>query len=187
LIPAILALRPQARALLLHAPLATFLGSVARKEIEGRAWVRELMWKLIRLGQAQRFGFSEEELYRHSDLQVAALGWLAQQGLFADLAAAHGDRLRTLDSETLNARPVETMTALGTLFGIELDAAAIVAGPAFQRHSKTQGEFAAPDRAAQQAGGLALHAREIAMVAEWAEAVAAHAAVPLTLPAPLLA
>jgi hypothetical protein len=120
-------------------------------------------------------------------LQVAALGWLAQQGLFADLAAAHGDRLRTLDSETLNARPVETMTALGTLFGIELDAAAIVAGPAFQRHSKTQSKFGAPDRAAERADGLALHAREIAMVAEWAEAVAAHAAIPLTLPAPLLA
>lgn len=186
LIPAIFALRPQARALLLHAPLATYLGSVARKEIEGRAWVRELMWKLIRLGQAQRFGFSEEELYRHSDLQVAALGWLAQQALFADLAAAHGNGLRTLDSETLTSRPVETMTALGKLFGIDLDAAAVVAGPAFQRHSKTQSEFGAPDRAAEQAGGLALHAREIAMVVEWTKAVADHAAVPLTLPAPLL-
>ena len=53
LIPAILALRPESRALLLHAPLEAFLGSVARKEIEGRAWVRELMWKLIRLGLAR--------------------------------------------------------------------------------------------------------------------------------------
>jgi hypothetical protein len=187
LIPAILALRPEARALLLHAPLATFLGSVARKEIEGRAWVRELMWKLIRLGQAQRFGFSEEELYRHSDLQVAALGWLAQQALFGDLATAHGDRLRSLDSETLTAHPVESIAALGTLFGIELDAAAVVAGPAFQRHSKTQGTFGASERAVEQASGLATHAREIAMVVEWATAVAGHAGVPLSLPAPLLA
>src|SRR5688500_4793887 len=59
IIPAIIAMRPETRALLLHAPLEAFLGSVARKEIEGRAWVRELMWKLIRLGQAERFGFSE--------------------------------------------------------------------------------------------------------------------------------
>ncbi len=186
LIPTILALRPDARALLLHAPLRTFLGSVARKEIEGRAWVRELMWKLIRLGLAERFGFSEEELYRQSDLQVAALGWLAQQALFADLAALHGDRVRTLDSDALTERPAECLEALGDLFGIDLDATEIVAGPAFQQHSKTQSEFGPAERAADHASGLALHAREIGIVIEWAHAVADHAAVPLTLPAPLL-
>lgn len=187
MIPAILALRPDARAVLLHAPLEAFLGSVARKEIEGRAWVRELMWKLIRLGLAERFGFTQEELYRHSDLQVAALGWLAQQALFADLAAAHADRLRTLDSDTLTARPAECMAALGGLFGISLDAAAVAAGPAFRSHSKTGHAFSTAERAAERAAGLALHAREIAIVIAWARAVADHAAVPLKLPAPLLA
>ena len=186
LIPAILALRPDTRAVLLHAPLEAFLGSVARKEIEGRAWVRELMWKLIRLGLAQRFGFSEEELYRHSDLQVAALGWLAQHALFADLAASHPDHFRTLDSDVLTASPRDCLAALGTWFAIDLDPAAVVAGPAFQRHSKTQGAFSTAERAAEQASGLALHAREIGLVLEWAHAVADHAAVPLKLPAPLL-
>ena len=186
LIPAILALRPASPALLLHAPLEAFLGSVARKEIEGRAWVRELMWKLIRLGLAQRFGFSEEELYRHSDLQVAALGWLAQHALFAELAAAHPGRVRTLDSDVLTARPTECVAALGTVFGIDLDAAQVVAGPAFQSHSKTRDRFGSADRAAERTSGLALHAREIGIVIEWAHAVAAHAAVPLVLPAPLL-
>ena len=163
-----------------------FLGSVARKEIEGRAWVRELMWKLIRLGQAQRFGFSEEELYRHSDLQVAALGWLAQQALFADLAAAHGDRVRTLDSDSLNERPVEALAALSTLFGIELDAAVVANGPAFTSHSKHGAAFTGAERAAERADGLALHAREIGIVIDWAHAVADHAGVPMTLAAPLL-
>ena len=186
LIPAILALRPDARAVLLHAPLDAFLGSVARKEIEGRAWVRELMWKLIRLGLVERFGFSEEELYRHSDLQVAALGWLAQHALFADLAASHPDRVRTLDSDVLTARPHDCIAALGSLFGIDLEPAAVVAGPAFRLNSKTQDAFGTAERAADQARGLALHAREIAIVLEWAHAVAAHAAVPRTLPAPLL-
>ena len=186
LIPAILALRPDARAVLLHAPLEAFLGSVARKEIEGRAWVRELMWKLIRLSLAQRFGFSEEELYRHSDLQVAALGWLAQQALFADLAAAFPDRLRTLDSDVLTANPLDCIAALGSLFAIDLDPAAVVAGPAFQLNSKTQAAFGTAERATEHARGLVLHAREIATVHVWAQAVADHAAVPLTLPAPLL-
>jgi hypothetical protein len=79
LLPALRAMRPDAPLLLLHAPLETFLGSVARKGLDGRLWVRELMWKLISLGQARRFGYSDEELYRQSDLQVAALGWLASR------------------------------------------------------------------------------------------------------------
>lgn len=186
MIPAVLAMRPETRALLLHAPIEAFLGSVARKEIEGRAWVRELMWKLIRQGQAERFGFTEEELYHQTDLQVAALGWLAQHALFADLAGKHGQQLRTIDSETLTGRPAESMKALGALFGIELDAEAIASGPAFRQHSKDRGVYSAADRVAERSSGLAIHARELAMVLEWCRAVADHARVPLELPAPLL-
>ncbi len=186
MIPAILAMQPDARALLLHAPLDAYLGSVARKEVMGRAWVRELMWKLIRLGQAERFGFTEEELYRHTDLQVAALGWLAQNALFADLASKHGDRLRTVDSETLTQRPGESMAALGALFALDVDADATAAGPAFRQHSKDRGAYGAVDRVAERASGLAIHAREVAMVMEWSLAVAAHASVRFDLPAPLL-
>jgi hypothetical protein len=186
MIPAIFAMRPDARALLLHAPLAAFLGSVARKEIEGRAWVRELMWQLIRLGQTERFGFSQEDLYRQTDLQVAALGWLAQNALFADLIAKHGQQLRTIDSETLTARPAESIEALGGLFQIDLDAEAVAAGPAFNEHSKDRGAYGAAERVAERESGLAIHAREIAMVLEWSRAVADHAAVPCDLPAPLL-
>ena len=186
MIPAIFAMRPDTRSLLLHAPLEAYLGSVARKEIEGRAWVRELMWKLIRLGQAERFGFTEEDLYRQTDLQVAALGWLAQQALFADLAAKHGQQLRTIDSETLTARPGECMAALGHLFQIELDGEAVASVPAFREHSKDRGAYGAAERAAERESGLAIHAREIAMVLEWSRVVADHADVPLNLPDPLI-
>jgi hypothetical protein len=185
-VPGIFTLRADARALLLHAPLEAFLGSVARKEIEGRAWVRELMWKLIRQGQAERFGFTEEDLYRQTDLQVAAFGWLAQQALFADLAAKHGAQIRTLDSEKLTAHPGESMAALGTLFEVELDAKAVASGPAFREHSKDRGAYGAAERAAERESGLAIHAREIAMVLEWSRVVADYAGVPLNLPAPLL-
>ena len=186
MIPAICAMRPDTRALLLHAPIEAYLGSVARKEVEGRAWVRDLMWKLIRMGQAERFGYTEEDLYRHTDLQVAALGWLAQNALFADLAAKHGQQLRTIDSETLTERPLESMAALSNLFEIEVNAEAAVAGPAFREHSKHRGAYGADERAAERERGLAIHAREIAMVLEWSRAVAAYAGIPLDLPAPLL-
>jgi len=185
LIPLFTAMRSDLKALMLHAPLETFLGSIARKEIEGRAWVRDLMWKLINLGQAERFGFSTEELYRQTDLQVGALGWLAQQALFAQAAEQH-QGFRTLSSETLIARPVETLAALASLFALELDAEQAAAGPAFRTHSKDRSAFSAEQRAEEQSRGKALHAREIAMVVEWTEQVAGHARLPMTLPRPLL-
>ncbi|MEA3067484.1 MAG: hypothetical protein QOK41_891 [Sphingomonadales bacterium] len=184
LIPLVTAMRPDIRGLFLHAPLDVFLASIARKEIEGRAWVRELMWDLIRLGQAARFGFTEEELYRQTDLQVAAVGWLAQQALFAEAAGRHKG-FRTLDSETLMARPVECLSALKDLFELDFDPEATASGPAFRTHSKDRSDYSAEQREQDRERGKSIHAREIEMVLEWAHAVAEHAGVSMTLPAPL--
>jgi hypothetical protein len=185
LIPLVTAMTPDIRGLFLHAPLDVFLASIARKEIEGRAWVRELMWDLIRLGQAARFGFTEEELYRQTDLQVAAVGWLAQQALFAEAAGRHKG-FRTLDSETLMARPVECLSALKDLFELDFDPEATASGPAFRTHSKDRSDYSAEQREQDRERGKSIHAREIEMVLEWARAVAEHGGVPMTLPAPLL-
>lgn len=186
LAPLMLALRPDARLLLLHARLETFVASIARKEIEGRLWVRELCWKLHRLGLLTRFGLGEEELFRLTDLQVAALSWLAQQGLFADLATRHPLSVRTLESGLLMARPAEALEALGEHFTLTLDAAAIAAGPAFTAHSKDGRPFDAAARAEEEARGAKLHAREMDAVLRWAERMAEHGGIHLTLPAPLL-
>ena len=186
LIPLVTAMRSDVRGLLLHAPLETFLTSIARKELEGRAWVRELMWTLINLGQAERFGFSDEDLYRQTDLQVGAAGWLAQHALFADAALAHSG-FRTIDSETLMTQPVESMAALAGLFEIELDVAEVAAGPAFRTHSKDRSDYSPEQRKQDRAHGRDLHAREIGLVLEWTKLLAEHAQVPLRLPSPLLA
>jgi len=185
MIPLVVAMRPEVRGLLLHAPLEVFLASIARKEIEGRAWVRELMWKLIRLGMLERFGFTEEELYRQTDLQVAALGWVAQQALFADAARRHSG-LRSLDSEKLVSEPAECLRALGGLFEIALNVEAVAAGQGFRTHSKDRRDYSPEDRKRERELGQSLHAREIEMVLEWATKVAEHADVPMSLPAPLL-
>lgn len=186
LIPLVTAMRPDVRGLLLHAPLGVFIASIARKEIEGRAWVRELMWKLINLGQAQRFGLSDEDLYRQTDLQVAAVAWLAQQAIFAGAAIQHSG-FRTLDSETLIARPVECLDALKEHFGLELDPQAVALGPAFQTHSKDRTDYSGEQRRKDSERGRDLHAREIAIVMEWAEQLAAHSGIATTLPSPLVA
>jgi hypothetical protein len=180
-----LALRPDTRAVLLYAPLDSFVASIARKELEGRAWVRELMWKFLQLGMADRFGFTAEELYRHTDLQVGALGWLAQHALFSEIASLHPERVRTLNSDVLTGNPRGTIAALAEHFAVPLDAAAVASGPVFTRHSKTGESFAASDRARERDSRIELHRREVEMVVEWSRKVAEHAGIALTTPSPL--
>jgi hypothetical protein len=186
---AMLAMRPTARALLLHAPLRVYLGSIAKKGMWGRLWVRELFVKIARDGLVD-YGFSGEEVMRQTDLQIAAIGWLAQHRLFQALVDRYGaERVRTLDSETLTARPADTITALARLYELPLsagDVGRIVSGDAFTTHSKGTGAFDREARAAEQRDAAAVHAEEVDKVAIWAEAVAANAGQSLELGAPLL-
>lgn len=188
LAPAMLAMRPDAHALLLYAPLRDYLNSIARKEMTGRLWVRDLLVKLLQ-DRLIDFGFSGEDYLRQTDLQVAAVGWLAQHALFARLADRFGDRVRTLSSELVTARSADVIGALALQFGVALDAAAIdavVAGPAFTRHSKNDAAFGGAERQAEQRQAAATHGYEIDKVAVWAEAVAASAGVPLRPGTPLI-
>lgn len=182
--PLMLQLRPQARALLLHAPLPVFLGSVARKGMDGRIWVRDLLVKQLKQG-LHVFGFSGEDYLGQTDLQVAAMGWLAQHALFARLAAQFGSQVTTLDSELLLAEPAAAITALCRFFEVPLEVQDIVSGPIFSRHSKFGQAFTADDRTAERTAEAA-HADEIAKVLIWAEAVAKAADVPMQLPRALL-
>ena len=188
LAPGMLTMRPDARALLLYAPLRVYLASIARKGMTGRLWVRDLLVKQLREG-LHPFGYSGEDYLGQTDLQVAALGWLAQHALFARMQALFGDRVRTANSEVLMANPVKAMTLLAALFGLRLDGdaiAAIVAGPAFTQHSKSGDVFGQAQRVEEQRSGTSAHADEIEKVAIWAEAVAKAANVPMILPNALL-
>lgn len=186
--PAMLAMRPDARALLLYAPLRDYLNSIARKAMVGRLWVRDLLVKQLK-DRLIDFGFSGEDYLRHTDLQVAAIGWLAQHALFARLADRFGDRVRTLGSDLVTARAHTVVGALSAHFRIALDAAAVdavVAGPAFTRHSKSEAMFGGAERQAEQRQAAEIHGDEIEKVALWAEAVAASAGVPLAPGIPLI-
>lgn len=186
---AMLGARPRSRAILLYAPLPDFLRSIARKGLWGRRWVRELFIGQLRDGIVD-LGLGEQHYLDLTDLQIAAAGWLAQNDVFSRLVGRFGpERVRTLDSATLLARPDETMERVSDLFGLGLDRGAIeavLAGPAFTSHSKSNAGFSAADRLAEQRDAAAVHADEIDKVAVWAEAVAETAGVPLRLKAPLL-
>lgn len=184
----ILVLRPEARAVLLYAPLRTYLGSVAKKGVDGRLWVRVLLLGLLD-DKLVDLGFAPRDYLGLTDLQVAAVGWLAQQALFARLVGQFGaDRIRTLDSEQLTADPAGTMRRLATLFGLPLDDAtldAIVTGPAFTRHSKLEADFGIAERTEEHRDAADTHADEIDKVLVWAEAVATTAGVAINPPGAL--
>jgi hypothetical protein len=189
LAPAMMKLNPDARALLLTAPLGIFLKSIVKKGLDGRLWVRDLLVKLI-TDNIIDLGFTPEDYLRLTDLQAAAVGWLAQHALFGRMAAQFGPaRVITLDSETLMARPFDTVTALTAHFGLALSAAQvseIVNGDAFTTHSKTGADFSAAERTAEYDAAANAHRDEIDKVEQWAAAVAANAGVSLKLPASLL-
>jgi hypothetical protein len=188
LIRMMMALRPDAKALLLYAPLPVFLTSVAKKGLDGRLWVRELFLGLRKDGLVQRLGFDDEQFFGQTDLQIAAAGWLAQQALFADLLQLLGQRARTLDSETLLDRPRESIASLAELYGLTATPAAVdaILSESFGRNSKSGESFGREDRKAEYAGAAASHRDELEKVTRWAEIAAQSAGIPLRLPGALL-
>ncbi|VAW03397.1 hypothetical protein MNBD_ALPHA04-754 [hydrothermal vent metagenome] len=175
-----LEMRPDARALLLYAPIKSFLLSIAKKEMWGRIWVRDVLLDTRKDGYLIG-GFTDEDLLKLTDLQVAAVGWLSQHAAFAKIVEAIGDdRVKTLDSETFLARSTETIGAFSDFFGLDLTADkidAVMAGPAFNSHSKLDqrkpGEiFDAKARTDEQNRMAELHGAEIDMITDWAQAVA---------------
>ncbi len=186
---AALKLRPESRALLLYAPLESYLQSIAKKEMWGRIWVRDVLIGTLKDGYAVG-GFSQEELLQLTDLQVAAIGWLSQHAAFAKIIETIGpDRVRTLDSDSFLASQETTLLSLNQLFELGMDdekIEQILDGPAFNSHSKLDqakrgAVFDAKTRQAEQSQMAALHGAEIDMVTQWTKAVADSQGIKLDL------
>ncbi len=184
---AMMNIRPDARAVLLYAPLRVFLTSIARKGMWGRLWARELLSKQMADGIVD-LGFEPRDYLLHTDLQAAAVGWLAQKKLFQTIATRWPDRVRTLDSEVFVEQPVEALLATARLFSLALDerAAVGIVEQVFARNTKDGSAFAQGQRASERAAGETVHADEVDKVAIWAEVVAQGAGIAEELPAPLI-
>jgi hypothetical protein len=188
LAPAMMRLRPQARAILIHAPLRDFLISIAKKGIDGRLWARTLFLSMRREGLTRSLGFDDEAFFGQTDLQIAACAWLGQQAAFAALAEQHADRIRTIDSVQFLDQPEATIRKVAELFGLSLAdeaVAAALAGP-LQRNSKDRSSFSREERESEYSRALDLHGDEIRKVEVWPTEVAKATAIRLQLPAPLL-
>ncbi|MEW4467563.1 hypothetical protein AB1K62_07015 [Parasphingorhabdus sp. JC815] len=180
---------PESRAVIIHAPLPVFLGSIARKQITGRLWAREQFAVLHKMKLID-LGFDDEQYFRQTDLQIAAAGWLIQQGIFQKLIRTFGsDRIKSINSETLLEKPDSAISAMAQLYQLNLNdeqIGQIVGGPAFNSHSKHGTEFNRQGRREEQSIGESPHADEIGKVTFWAEKVAEAAEIEMILKAPLI-
>jgi hypothetical protein len=181
----LLAMRSDSNAILLYAPLRVYLGSIAKKGMWGRLWVREFFIAALKDGLID-LGFSEEQYMGQTDLQIAAVGWLAQQALFAQLIQRFGgSRVRALNSEMLVGSPEASLKLISELFGLGFNSSqieTIATGPAFSKHSKSDVAFDRAARTAEHNSSSTLHADEIEKVAIWIEEVARSAGISLSLP-----
>ncbi len=178
-----LALRPGSKALLLYAPIDEFLLSVARKGMWCRLWARELLEGLLQEGMVN-LGFEPRDYLRQTDLQVAAVGWLAQHVQFHRIAQQFGkDRVAALDSETLTRDPPAIIARVAGHFDLQERSATAYAGhPAVDRNSKSGTSFERGERQLDQLRAREIYGDEIDKVAEWIRVVGERQGISLDLP-----
>ena len=185
---AMLRLRPDSRAILIHAPLRDFLVSIAKKGLDGRLWARELFLNMRRESLTSPLGFDDEAFFGQTDLQIAACAWLGQQAVFAALASAYPDRVRTIDSEAFLDRPDAALRAAAKHFRLDFSDDQLgraMSGP-LQRNSKDRTSYSKEGRQADYATALEKYGDEVNKVELWAREVAKAADIRLQLPVPLL-
>ena len=183
LLEPILELRPEACAVLLYSDAGTFLRSIAKRGLIARINARKLYctaaaWTSLDLG------FSGEETFQQTDLQIAALAWLIQIAHFQAVADRFGpDRVMIVNAENLLADTATILRDIQLLFGLALDErriAAIVDGPVFTKHSKSSDvDYDRRTRERDHEALTEIHGEEIGMVLQWLEAVAGQCGVRL--------
>ena len=184
---AMLRLRPDAKAVVMYAPVGDFITSIAKKGLDGRLWARELFIGMRLEGLVEGLGFSDEQFFGQTDLQIAASAWLGQQRLLAGLVNAFPDRVRSLESRPFLDDPLGAVQAGAKLFQLRIEAAHLEAAESetLATNSKDGKPFGRGAREADYQSARTAYGEEIAKVAAWAAAVAEAARIELTLPQPL--
>ena len=182
LIEPILRSRENNRAILLYGDLETYLVSLLKRGVKGRIWGRKLFVN-IRSWSKLELDLDDNEIMELTDVQVAALAWLMQIHHFDRLAKEFGPRTMLVESSELFASPTATLHSVMTFFGLCVtreEAAQIVSGPVFAKHSKfSDRDYSVEQRQRDtQIVGKA-NSEEISMVANWLQAFARHHGVEL--------
>lgn len=183
LIPQMMHLRPDAKAILLYSPLESFLRTVARRGIYGRLFARQL-FQAFSVAMPLDVRYSTEELMQQTDMQIAAQAWLMQIACFRALEINYPHRTRTLNSETLLADPAASFAKACAFFDVGIDdeaQAETVKGPVFRQHAKQPDvafDSAAYKRQQKEADPSAA---EVAVALDWGSKLAQESQTPMHL------
>jgi len=187
LIEPIMQAAPDSHALLMYASLPAFLLAIAR----GKRWSWARNLAAFYRDHLEFETPETRDLLYLTDFQIAAFLWLQHQAQFARLVRElPSGRVATLRADVFLEQPVQALAAAGKLFEIGLtdgEAAAIVASPLFQSHSKRPNE--AFDESVRKRDDVLVklaYGAEIERAAEWGEGIAEKASIPLELEAPLI-
>jgi hypothetical protein len=144
----------QGRMLLLYSDCESFVLSMAGQGRAGFAYVRDRFRSLAADGHPAG-AWPPSELFRLTDLELAALVWRMQMDALEAASARLGDRARSLDCKVLLEQPDQVLPRVDAFFGLGLGRerlAAVVAGPLFRRDAKHPGQaFDARARGEQRA------------------------------------
>lgn len=166
LIPVLLRLMPEARAILMTNALEPFLRSVGSRTLLGRRWGRQLYLEIQSYARVE-LNLSQQEVFSLTDMQASGLAWLASQRYFDLLQKSEFQpRLRLLDGNDFNDHRDRTLSAVLEHCHVrDGEALPVVesAAKVFEQHSKLGGNFKkkAPDRTDD------LIAKEISEVEKW--------------------
>lgn len=184
-IPLLMDVCPDARAVLMTNPLTSFLAAIVRKGLLGRRWGRQLYLELM--GYAgMDFGMDPREQFSMTDLQAGGLAWLLNQRYLGALTRQYGNRVRVLDGDVFGAEPAVSIAALARFTQVPLDADSIANGPVFARDAKTGEDYATKAARDAAATSSAVVEDEIGKVAEWIGIIARQGGIEAPLRATLV-
>lgn len=170
LLPELVALDPEARAIFLYATLGDYVLAILRSD-NHRQWLRGVTAQL-----AAHLG----DLAALSDAERCAALWLAQMRAFTE-AMALMPQARALDAETLFSEPRRVLEAAAAHLAVPMSEAQIeeaVGGPLFATYSKNPEQpFDNQARLARRSALEAPLAEEIAQARRWIESAGGESAV----------
>lgn len=178
-----LSLRPESKAILLYSDVESFTQSLLMRGIAGRIYGRKL-YNQFATWSGLDFGYDSRELLEHTDVQMAALGWLMQIHHFDAVTRAFGpDRVVVLNSADLIADPTASLNKAQALFGMNLgeeQIRAIANGPVFSKHSKVAGQAYDPHSRDQDHKTVKeAHADELSIIKDWTRRIAEYFSTPM--------
>lgn len=184
-------LLPEARHLLLYSDIRAFLLSIAKKGEQGRAFARQL-FVIFAMDGHPIARTPPRDLFKLSDLQIAALVWHMQIAAFLGAARAGGAaRFASLDGDRFLLSPEAGLVAVDSFLGLGLGAEharSTVAGPLLGQDSKEPAQaHSASRRAAEARQAAEMIGPSLEAIIDWSYGLFPSSPRAGAMPHPLLA